>query len=442
MTLMLTPHQRLLFHKETGTTVYLASTLPSEELILKKIRFSESSKGFQHIKPTDVEREIMANARFGLLKGYTIKDDADHQTRTYELLLKKIPGECLADFLQNNQLSSQEWLNVLYFMTKSLQKIHKHHYAHRDVRADNFIINPQDMKLIDFGFSIPKDMADENVVYGNPFYVADETLRNEINNQQSDLTSLGVCFGYHLGFIQFGTAQRIRPDFNDNAPEALTSKGFTRHEINVVLSLIKGLLESNPDDRPSLDTIRNELGALIQGKPNLEWVQGKKYEPLTIAQNKKIKIIPFKPMKLSDLNPGHRNHFAEFDVCLEQLKLKRSEFESKKDDHDKYHRAYSAIDQLISTLENEVSSLESSSETYYQFKDHCQAAIDVARPELSHHRGVSPLLKNIGLAILGLGVFYLIPFSYRYVTTGKIGFFKHTDSENKLNAFEDVLNRP
>lgn len=71
---------------------------------------------------------------------------------------------------------------------------------------------------------------------------------------------------------------------------------------------------------------------------------------------------------------------------------------------------------------------------YIKFKDQAKKAIDHAHTELDNHRGWKQVLGNIGLAILGFGVFYLAA-----VLINRNVFFNTTDSSKKLNNLETLL---
>jgi hypothetical protein len=72
------------------------------------------------------------------------------------------------------------------------------------------------------------------------------------------------------------------------------------------------------------------------------------------------------------------------------------------------------------------------------FKTHCLAAIEAARPELERHRGWKQLLGNLALAVLGVGVLYVMAGLINQAVTGKFLFFK-TDSAHKIDQLEQFV---
>ena len=74
------------------------------------------------------------------------------------------------------------------------------------------------------------------------------------------------------------------------------------------------------------------------------------------------------------------------------------------------------------------------------FKNSCTDAINTARPELEKHRGWKQVLGNLALAVVGLGVLYVVAGLINKVATGSFLFFK-TDSANKLDKLDQAIGR-
>ena len=70
------------------------------------------------------------------------------------------------------------------------------------------------------------------------------------------------------------------------------------------------------------------------------------------------------------------------------------------------------------------------------FKQTCAQALNQAQPILEKHRGWKQILGNIALAIVGLGVGYLIAAVVNRFANGHFTFFHETDSAKKLRALE------
>lgn len=72
------------------------------------------------------------------------------------------------------------------------------------------------------------------------------------------------------------------------------------------------------------------------------------------------------------------------------------------------------------------------------FKNKCTEAIEVARPKLEKHRGWKQVLGNLALAVVGVGVLYVIAVLINKAVTGNFLFFK-TDSANKIDQLEQSI---
>jgi len=91
---------------------------------------------------------------------------------------------------------------------------------------------------------------------------------------------------------------------------------------------------------------------------------------------------------------------------------------------------YDAINkQLIALNENN---------NILNFKQNCTQAIEIARPELEKHRGWKQVLGNLALAVVGVGVLYVIAGLINKAVTGNFLFFK-TDSSNKIDQLEQLI---
>ncbi|HAT2038053.1 TPA: lpg1484 family Dot/Icm T4SS effector [Legionella pneumophila subsp. pneumophila] len=140
---------------------------------------------------------------------------------------------------------------------------------------------------------------------------------------------------------------------------------------------------------------------------------------------------------LNELELTKTSFTTQFNTELENIRKKAEEL-SKKAEVDPYH--YESASKAANRLHQELliaSQLyfyHKTPEAYENFKQTCQREIERARPVLEQHRGWKPLLVNVGAAIIGLGVLYLLAASINYYKTEGRHFFFHfeTDSLQKL----------
>ncbi len=76
--------------------------------------------------------------------------------------------------------------------------------------------------------------------------------------------------------------------------------------------------------------------------------------------------------------------------------------------------------------------------SFKTFQEQSQLAINQAKPRLNQHRGMKQMLGNLALAVLGMGVGYLIAGLIHKQSTGRFLFFK-TERLDKAEAIEKTL---
>jgi hypothetical protein len=93
---------------------------------------------------------------------------------------------------------------------------------------------------------------------------------------------------------------------------------------------------------------------------------------------------------------------------------------------------------LYKTIKNKHKKLTEEKINIQTFKNSCTDAIKIARPELEKHRGWKQVLGNLALAVVGIGVLYVIAGLINKAVTGNFLFFK-TDSANKIDQLEQSV---
>lgn len=113
------------------------------------------------------------------------------------LVMEKIEGETLAEFLDKNKTISGEYaLEWLRQLTETLQQLHRHNIVHRDIKPTNIILAKNNrLVLIDFG-TVGIDSWGATPV-GSIGYAAPEQLSGKAM-LQSDFFALGRTFVHLL----------------------------------------------------------------------------------------------------------------------------------------------------------------------------------------------------------------------------------------------------
>lgn len=122
---------------------------------------------------------------------------------------------------------------------------------------------------------------------------------------------------------------------------------------------------------------------------------------------------------------------------LDQLALiKAKSKQLKEDGHNAAAEAARTLYKAINTSYDKF--IKKNEITQQQFEKDCSAAIFVARPELEKIHDWNQILKNLLLAVVGLGVLYVAAGLINKAVTGKFLFFK-TDLENMIDTTETKI---
>lgn len=110
---------------------------------------------------------------------------------TLSQLIESSPGKRLSE----NQ-ARQIFINVL----RGITYCHSRNVIHRDIKAENVMINPRtnQVKIIDFGLSavIASKLRTDTCIAGSYTYMAPEIISRTGFSQQSDVWALGVLLHY------------------------------------------------------------------------------------------------------------------------------------------------------------------------------------------------------------------------------------------------------
>ncbi|KAG9486495.1 hypothetical protein GDO78_006719 [Eleutherodactylus coqui] len=217
--------------KRKVPTVYTTKFLPCELDILRKIRHPNIIMAFEFI-------EISNGLHFIVM----------------EL--------CLTDLLQlvqkADRLSDVNARRLFKQMTKAIKYLHEHHVAHRDLKCENILItSDHNAKITDFSFGIMFPNGSElcTTYCGSPGYASPEVQQHiPYDPRKCDIWSLGII----LYVMVIGKM----PMFDNGDLRALPRilqvtvmfPEATEVEANCK-SLIKDILQYNPNDRPDILTL-------------------------------------------------------------------------------------------------------------------------------------------------------------------------------------------
>ncbi len=122
-----------------------------------------------------------------------IYDYAESEERPY-LAMEYVEGDNLAERAARGEEVDPE--RLARELLGALDHIHRAGILHRDVKAQNVLLAPDDsVKLIDFGIALPRDatsLTQTGTLLGTARYAAPEVMNGQPATERSDLYSCGV----------------------------------------------------------------------------------------------------------------------------------------------------------------------------------------------------------------------------------------------------------
>lgn len=128
---------------------------------------------------------FLENGKLYIVTDYCDQGDLEHLINRHVKSKTRIPED-------------QIWDIVLQTLN-GLKCIHQHRILHRDIKAQNVLIQQNTYKIADFGVSKvlhrPGELAKTQI--GTPYYLSPEIWRREAYSTKTDIYSLG-CLYYEL----------------------------------------------------------------------------------------------------------------------------------------------------------------------------------------------------------------------------------------------------
>jgi serine/threonine protein kinase len=159
--------------------------------------------------------------------------------------------QAVAEF---GEFPEEEVLKLASQLARALRDIHSSQIIHRDLKPSNIICSPDGARVIDFGIARALDgRAVTSQLVGTIGYMSPENLRNRPVSEASDVFSLGCVLVY--------AATRRHP--GRNAGSSNNSEEIDLRDVSYPLrGLIASCVQVNPDRRPTVDHLINEIADL------------------------------------------------------------------------------------------------------------------------------------------------------------------------------------
>lgn len=171
-------------NKRDGTTVVI------KRLLKNKITRQE------------VESEVNILSKLSTVcRSYILCYKGFFEDEQYYYIMTEFLGDyiTLDDFIEQRRATYENVNEITRNLLLGLQEMHQMGVAHRDIKPQNILINPQtnQIKYIDFGLSCDQESCPFKTLAGTPMYIAPEVLFNRVVPgllifQKGDIWSLGL----------------------------------------------------------------------------------------------------------------------------------------------------------------------------------------------------------------------------------------------------------
>jgi eukaryotic-like serine/threonine-protein kinase len=134
---------------------------------------------------------------------YTFDETDAHRYLVMELADR---GSLDSRIEKEQRLPELDVLDIGIKVASALDAALKHNLLHRDIKPGNILFNAEgEPKLVDFGLARNIDSdADEETVWGTPYYIAPEKIKREREDFLSDMYSLaGTLYHALTGHVPF-----------------------------------------------------------------------------------------------------------------------------------------------------------------------------------------------------------------------------------------------
>src|SRR3954469_25136744 len=188
-------------------------------------------------------REARMVARLSHPHVVTVIDAGEDEGHPF-IVFEYVDGETLKQLIRRQgPLPVTEAVAYAIEIGRALMAAHSHRLAHRDVKPQNVLIDPDGRaKVTDFGISRSLD-ADTGLtatgrVLGTTDYVAPEQALGEEVTEQSDVYSLGIClFEMLAGEVPFSAGTRVGVAMK-HVREPLPDVQAARPEVSAALAAV------------------------------------------------------------------------------------------------------------------------------------------------------------------------------------------------------------
>ncbi|XP_037135024.1 serine/threonine-protein kinase BRSK1 isoform X3 [Syngnathus acus] len=228
------------------------------------------------------------------------------------LVLEHVSGGELFDYLvKKGRLTPKEARKFFRQIISALDFCHSHSICHRDLKPENLLLDEKNnIRIADFGMaSLQVGDSLLETSCGSPHYACPEVIRGEkYDGRRADVWSCGVIlFALLVGALPFD---------HDNLRQLLEKvKSGVFHMPHFIppdcQSLLKGMIEVNPEKRLTLETIQKHA-----------WYLGGRNEPCP-EQPPPRRVCVGQILSLTELDPDVLDSMHSLGCFRDRVKLTR-----------------------------------------------------------------------------------------------------------------------
>ena len=242
-------------------------------------------------------------------------DDAEGNNEIF-IVMEFIDGKELGEKIGNGSIKFEDAVKIAESIANGLRAAHEKGIIHRDIKSSNIMVGSDGkVKIMDFGLAKVSGspmITKENSTLGTIAYMSPEQAQGKKADHRSDLWSFGVVFYEMLtGELPFKAEHEAAWNYVIINDQPLPPTSLDRKIPATVDSLMKKMLEKNPDDRyQNAAEILEDLNKVSQ------MTQSRSDDKL-----KSIAVLPFDNISADDESDYFSNGLTEeLIVNLSQLK--------------------------------------------------------------------------------------------------------------------------
>lgn len=237
------------------STVFEASLFKSNKVFAVKAISLLNLREKLNVKNQFEETKIQCSLNHpNILRAYDFFQDGIN----YYIILEYCPYNSIHNLLKKQQKFSElDTADIIKQVLEGVQYLHRNLIIHRDIKPKNLLIGSDGkIKISDFGISTKLTSRDQrcHTSCGTRGFICPEMIKNNGDGYgfESDIWSIGVCtFLMLTGTHPFLTPYKVKTetkilncDYTFPPNMSSTSKDF-----------IQKILQTNPNNRPSLDSL-------------------------------------------------------------------------------------------------------------------------------------------------------------------------------------------